>query len=57
MLALTGLTWAFIIFIRIKFSRKKIDVVLSLFILFSVAYIVLTLIGTFLRGEGMKLIF
>lgn len=57
LLILMGLTWAFVIFIRIKFSRKRIDMVLSLFILFSVAYIVLMLIGTFFRGEGMKLIF
>lgn len=57
LLALAGLTWAFTMFIRLKFSKKRIDILLSLFILFLVAYIVLTVIGTFLRGEGMKLIF
>ena len=53
---LAGLTWVFVIFIQRKFSKKRIDIVLSLFILFSTAYILLTLIGTFFRGEGMQLI-
>jgi len=56
LLALTGLTWGFIQLIKRKFSNKKIDIVLSLFILFSVAYIVLMLMGTFFRGGGMELV-
>jgi len=54
---LAGLTWAFVVFIRRKFSKKRIDIILALVILFSTAYLVLTLIGTFFRGEGMQLVF
>jgi quinol-cytochrome oxidoreductase complex cytochrome b subunit len=57
LLVLAGLTYGFILLIRKKFSKRMIDKVLALFILFSSAYIVLMLVGTFLRGEGMKLIF
>lgn len=56
LLFLAGPTWAFVVFIRLNFSKKKIDIVLALFILFTTAYVVLTLIGTFFRGEGMQLI-
>ncbi len=56
LLFLGALTWGFILLIKRKLSDKLIDVVLSLFILFSSAYIVLMLIGTFLRGEGMHLV-
>ena len=56
LLFLGALTWVFIQLIKRKFSNKKIDVVLSLFILFSMAYIVLMLMGTFFRGEGMELV-
>lgn len=57
LLFLAGLTYGFMIFIRKKFGSRRIDLVLALFILFSSAYIVLMLVGTFLRGESMKLIF
>ncbi len=56
-LILTGLTWLFIFVIKKKFSNKKIDLILALFVLFTVSYMVLMLTGTFLRGEGMRLIF
>ena len=56
-LILTGLTWLFIFGIKKKFSNKKIDLILALFVLFTVSYMVLMLTGTFLRGEGMRLIF
>jgi quinol-cytochrome oxidoreductase complex cytochrome b subunit len=56
LLFLLGLTYVFVLFIQRKFSRKRIDIVLALFILFCTAYIILMLIGTFFRGEGMQLI-
>jgi len=56
-LVLSGMTWLFIIFIKKKFSNKKIDLVLGIFILFTVAYLILMFFGTFLRGEGMHLRF
>ncbi len=52
---LTGLTWIFLQMIIKKFSRRRIDLLLSLFTLFSTAYLLLTVIGTFFRGEGMEL--
>jgi quinol-cytochrome oxidoreductase complex cytochrome b subunit len=54
---LSGLTWIFLHIMKKKFSRRRIDLLLSLFILFSTAYLLLTMIGTFFRGEGMELIF
>lgn len=39
-----------------KFSKRRIDIVLALFILFATAYLVMMLVGTFFRGEGMTLI-
>jgi len=54
---LSGLTWIFMQIMKKKFSRRRIDLLLSLFILFSTAYLLLTVIGTFFRGEGMELAF
>jgi len=56
-LFLAGITWVFLIFIKTKFSKKKIDIVLAIFVLFTVAYLILMFFGTFLRGEGMHLTF
>ena len=56
-LFLVGITWVFLIFIKTKFSKKKIDIVLAIFVLFTVAYLILMFFGTFLRGEGMHLTF
>ena len=56
-LVLAGLTWLFITVIKKRFSSKKTDVVLALFVLFVTAYLVLMFVGTFLRGEGMRLDF
>lgn len=55
-LILVGLTGLFVLFIKKKFSNQRIDLVLALFVLFTVSYLVLMLVGIFLRGEGMKLI-
>ena len=54
-LALAGLTWLFVFLIKKKISDKKIDLVLALFIMFIAAYLVLMFVGTFFRGEGMRL--
>jgi quinol-cytochrome oxidoreductase complex cytochrome b subunit len=56
-LVLAGMTWLFVLFIKNKFSNKKIDLVLAIFVLFTVAYLILMFFGTFLRGEGMHLAF
>ena len=56
-LFLVGMTWLFMFFIKKKFSNKKIDLVLALFVLFTVAYLMLMFFGTFLRGAGMHLAF
>nr|NQU90669.1 cytochrome b N-terminal domain-containing protein [Bacteroidota bacterium] len=51
------LTWSFVFLIKKKLSNRKIDLVLALFTLFTISYLILMLIGTFYRGEGMKLVF
>lgn len=56
-LFLVGMTWLFIVFIKKKFSNKKIDLVLALFVLFTAAYLILMFFGTFLRGAEMHLAF
>ncbi len=55
--AISLMTWAFMILIKNKFSKRKIDIVLALFVLFTVSYLILMFVGTFLRGEGMRLEF
>lgn len=55
LLALLAVVYSRII--GLKFSNRRIDMILALFILFTTAYLVLMLTGTFFRGEGMQLIF
>ncbi len=56
-LVLAGLTWIFVFIIKKNFSNKKIDLILALFVLFTVSYLILMFVGAFLRGEGMRLAF
>jgi len=56
-LGLAGMTWLFVVVIKKKFGNKKIDLVLAIFVLFAVAYLILMFFGTFLRGQGMRLVF
>jgi quinol-cytochrome oxidoreductase complex cytochrome b subunit len=43
-------------FLKWKFKANKPEVIISIFVIFVVSYIALTIAGIYFRGEGMKLI-
>jgi len=43
-------------FLKRKYKADKPEVIMSIFVVFVVSYIVLTIVGVYFRGEGMKLI-
>ena len=43
-------------FLKWKYRANKPEIVISVFVIFVVSYIVLTIAGIYFRGEGMKLI-
>jgi hypothetical protein len=51
-----GAVVGFYIFIKNKFSATNTEALQSVFVLFLVAFIVLTITGIWFRGEGMTLV-
>ncbi|BDD06506.1 cytochrome b N-terminal domain-containing protein [Aureibacter tunicatorum] len=45
----------FLYFLKIKYQASKIDLVMACFTIIMMAYLVMTIVGTFFRGEGMSL--
>jgi len=43
-------------FLKWKYKANKPEIIISIFLVFVVSYIVLTIVGIYFRGEGMKLI-
>jgi len=48
-------TYGFILFLTKKFKATKIELIISLITLLLTAYIVMTIVGSLMRGEGMVL--
>jgi len=48
-------TYGFIFFVKKKFNATKIELIISLITILLTAYIVMTLVGSLMRGEGMQL--
>jgi len=48
-------TYGFILFVKRKFKATKIELIISLVTILLSAYLVMTLVGSLMRGEGMHL--
>nr|WP_321405319.1 cytochrome b N-terminal domain-containing protein [uncultured Carboxylicivirga sp.] len=46
---------AFLYFLKSKYNASKVDLVMAMFTIIIVAYIVMTIVGSLFRGEGMHL--